>query len=542
MKNTNPIFSLKNFRSFGEDGADFELAPITVLTGCNSAGKSSLVKALLLLSKETGNPVYGGEKERISPSTTLPVSTQALALGKFDTVINANSLTNTIDLSYYIWSNYLQETVKVTRIYRAQDNDVLNDGELAMYSIEKTDGTIFYKHLGKNDKTFMGESYFDVIQSNYNIFRAAVEFNTLSFMQHNDNNIEDTLSETEIVELNEWREKLLELKKQMNDHDLEDFGNSISEWNKIIGERNERINASLYNLKRYDNQGSLMYEIAKKRIIELENREDDIEKNKELYVTLICNEVVKPFFIQDIMYADSSSAYIKRLYNIEENNKICSALRRMHQRELSDHDALNEGIICTNFTGTFLNKWIKNFQIGDGIKVEGTEHGVGAVVFLIKEGEKRLLADEGYGITQLVSLLLYIDNSIPSYPNDNCFTEYKPQYIYVEEPENHLHPKFQSLLADMFVEAYQKYNIHFIVETHSEYLIRKLQVMVADKENALTSKDVSLNYVEKEDGISTNRKIEILEDGRLSEPFGPGFFDEATDLSMRLLKMKMEAK
>ena len=30
--NKNPIFSIKNFRSFGEDGADFEFAPITVLT------------------------------------------------------------------------------------------------------------------------------------------------------------------------------------------------------------------------------------------------------------------------------------------------------------------------------------------------------------------------------------------------------------------------------------------------------------------------------------------------------------------------------
>ena len=89
----------------------------------------------------------------------------------------------------------------------------------------------------------------------------------------------------------------------------------------------------------------------------------------------------------------------------------------------------------------------------------------------------------------------------------------------------------------------RKYNIHFIIETHSEYLIRKLQVMVADKENALIPNDVSLNYVEKdEEGISHNRQINVLEDGRLSEPFGPGFFDEATDLSMRLLKMKMEAK
>ena len=91
-----------------------------------------------------------------------------------------------------------------------------------------------------------------------------------------------------------------------------------------------------------------------------------------------------------------------------------------------------------------------------------------------------------------------------------------------------------------FVEAYQKYNIHFIIETHSEYLIRKLQVLVADKENKLTPNDVSLNYVDKdENGISINRKIEILEDGRLSEPFGPGFFDEADSLAMDLMKYKV---
>ena len=92
----------------------------------------------------------------------------------------------------------------------------------------------------------------------------------------------------------------------------------------------------------------------------------------------------------------------------------------------------------------------------------------------------------------------------------------------------------------MFVEAYQKYNIHFIIETHSEYLIRKLQVMVADKENALSPNDVSLNYVEKdENGTSHNRQIKIQEDGFLGDSFGPGFFDEATDLSLGLYKIKM---
>ena len=137
--------------------------------------------------------------------------------------------------------------------------------------------------------------------------------------------------------------------------------------------------------------------------------------------------------------------------------------------------------------------------------------------------------------------MLFVEPEIDD--KNNFHYNHPRKVICVEEPEVHLHPKYQSKLAEMFVEAYQKYNIHFIIETHSEYLIRKLQVMVADKESSLISNDVSLNYVEKdENGESTNRKIEILEDGRLSEPFGPGFFDQATGLSMNLLKMKIESK
>ena len=114
--------------------------------------------------------------------------------------------------------------------------------------------------------------------------------------------------------------------------------------------------------------------------------------------------------------------------------------------------------------------------------------------------------------------------------------------ICIEEPEIHLHPKYQSLLADMFVEAYQKYNIHFIIETHSEYLIRKLQTMVASKNNELGSGDVSIYYIASNDecdGVDKVRKINIMEDGRLSSPFGTGFFDEADNLAMELLNIKL---
>ena len=40
-----------------------------------------------------------------------------------------------------------------------------------------------------------------------------------------------------------------------------------------------------------------------------------------------------------------------------------------------------------------------------------------------------------------------------------------------------MHHALQSKLAYFFVEVNQKYNIQIIVETHSEYLIRKLQFL-----------------------------------------------------------------
>ena len=547
MEKHNPIFSLKNFRSFGEDGADFELAPITVLTGCNSAGKSSLVKSLLLLSKETGYTTYHGEIGRRTPAHTLPISTQDLALGRFDKILNVNASNEVIELSYHVWSNYLQETVEVTRKYKSHSGDVLNNGELTLYTIKKIDGTTIYRYLGSSDKTMMGEPFFDAIQSNYNVFQAALEYsiNPVKYLEEGN---ERLLSESETEMLKEFKEQ----KKQMAGHSLEDFGHSISEWFESIANREEKYKASLYELKRLEEKAALK-EFAKDRISQVvkDKNDNEEEQNKELYMSLICNEVVYPDFLQDIVYADSSSASIKRLYSIEENNKLCNALRKMHHRKTSDYAANREGISFTNYAGSFLNKWIKEkFKLGEKIEVEGTEQGLGMIVFLKKEnGERRLLADEGYGITQLVSLLLYIDNMIPSEPNNDYdgigeyMPGYKPRYICVEEPENHLHPKFQSMLAEMFVEAYQKYNIHFIIETHSEYLIRKLQVMVADKNNTLTSNDVSLNYVEKDEhGVSHNKQIKIKEDGRLDSSFGEGFYDEADNLTMELIRYKAQLK
>ena len=104
------------------------------------------------------------------------------------------------------------------------------------------------------------------------------------------------------------------------------------------------------------------------------------------------------------------------------------------------------------------------------------------------------------------------------------------------------HPKFQSMLAELFVDAFLEYNVQFIIETHSEYLIRKLQTLIAEKK--VGNDKVSILYVYDSNPAKRPiytpqvKSIDILSDGRLSDKFGEGFFDEADRLAMDLLTIK----
>jgi predicted ATPase len=77
-----------------------------------------------------------------------------------------------------------------------------------------------------------------------------------------------------------------------------------------------------------------------------------------------------------------------------------------------------------------------------------------------------------------------------------------------------------------------------VVETHSEYLVRRLQYLVA--QGKCEPERASVAYLEGQDiddeTSPTIRHITIDQDGQLSESFGPGFFDQATNLMVDLFK------
>lgn len=281
------------------------------------------------------------------------------------------------------------------------------------------------------------------------------------------------------------------------------------------------------------------------------------------FVEELLQEVICPDWCGNMFYVSSARSSVRRLYSLENSDDFSLLLRKYFEQKrvyLDKQKNVYSGPQRDYVVDSFMNRWIEKFEIGKAISLHIDQEGLGVQIRLHKSEDDtgRILADEGYGITQLVSILLQIETAIlaakglkvnsfygqSAFDNfDDSAFHYEINTIAIEEPEIHLHPKFQSLLADMFLEAYGKYNIHFIIETHSEYLIRKTQLLAA-KIVPIESNPEELIYYEKGvDSISiyyidsgkSAKRINICSDGYLDDSFGEGFFDEATRLSRRLI-------
>lgn len=186
----------------------------------------------------------------------------------------------------------------------------------------------------------------------------------------------------------------------------------------------------------------------------------------------------------------------------------------------------------------FINYWIKKFAIGDGVKIKRLEN---KIFIYVKQGKKLInVSDLGFGVSRILPLIVNI--SMIAH-NVDIFPGLKDgRILLIEEPELGLHPKNQSLLADFFIDLKRILNIQIIVETHSEYFIRKLQVLMANEK--IKYDDIQIYYFHHIDNIpkgeSQVSKINIYQDGSLSRNFGKGFFDESSNLNIALYRFSRE--
>ena len=103
--------------------------------------------------------------------------------------------------------------------------------------------------------------------------------------------------------------------------------------------------------------------------------------------------------------------------------------------------------------------------------------------------------------------------------------------VVIEEPEQNLHPALQSKLADLFYNIYQETGCQIIVETHSEYIVRKSQVIVSNLSEGEENPFKVYYFPSKRKPY----ELRYAPDGSFLDRFGTGFYDEAAQLHRQIL-------
>ncbi len=170
--------------------------------------------------------------------------------------------------------------------------------------------------------------------------------------------------------------------------------------------------------------------------------------------------------------------------------------------------------------------WLNRMGLVESVDTEETPK-VGYRLSVYSPGlRKRLdLTSVGVGVSQVLPTLVL------------CLLAPENSILVFEQPELHLHPKVQSVLADFFL-GISMCRKQCIVETHSEHIINRLRRRIADSPAREVLEQSQIYFVEKENSVSHFRLVEPNEYGSILA-WPNGFFDEAELESSALLHAQM---
>ena len=224
--------------------------------------------------------------------------------------------------------------------------------------------------------------------------------------------------------------------------------------------------------------------------------------------------------LDSIIYLGPLRSYPERIYTVSGSNRLSTGVRG----EFTPHILYNNPESLAKVNG-----WFERFRIPYELAVtefgEVTLAGEYISVNLIDKHTNTTvtLADVGFGINQLLPVIVEGVAATPrrvfSYPKDSI--------ICLEQPEIHLHPRLQADIADLMIDTSRgEHSKQWIVETHSELLIRRIQRRI--EEGSLEPSEVSVIYVDpRESKGSEMIMLQLDEKGEFSDDWPSGFFEES---------------
>ncbi|MGF1534412.1 MAG: AAA family ATPase [Bernardetiaceae bacterium] len=524
---------LKNFRIFRDQG--FALRPLTVIVGPNSSGKSSIFKALQLLNEniERCDRLFFTDKTHGLGSFELTKTKDAeegleISLRQTKELTNPNGHDpKNFDIEYAYNFDRLKnssEPIAELKEFRLSVNGhCFLKVENVYHEVER--GSRGEKLLqSKAEK--ISKIYFDLSHvTNFLHERGDLfyRYDPPAIEKEKDN--EEDKSESE------------EAGKEKKEGDDNEESESKSKSAKEMLE--EDIELSLKMFGGYKANPIIAKKSINEILIPLADTQEIFDWLGDLwekYESDVDNEKVGRIPVMDRDFIESANKRLKEVLKDLFGRPLpifsFPAFRGLQKYFYtpSDEKGTLENVIFrfwrnkNEFDLDFLGEWLEKFEIIDEAKADVlTINKLGDLSNTLQiklDGQN--LADYGFGVTQLVPIILTVAG-LPPKKDPNRKEE---QLLLIEEPESHLHPKLQTKLADFFVEAMGKFKVRFAIETHSEYLIYNLRLKA--KESNTLREEMLIHYINAREGDF--REITLDENGIMSDDFGDGFTDESSRL------------
>lgn len=176
-----------------------------------------------------------------------------------------------------------------------------------------------------------------------------------------------------------------------------------------------------------------------------------------------------------------------------------------------------------------VNRWSEFLDIGQSFTV--SDQGRFGIQLQVKQKDVKGdldLTSVGTGVSQLLPVIVM------------CLQAPVGALLLIEQPELHLNPRVQQRLAD-FLLAIARSGRHLIVETHSEYLISRLRLHIAQDQEDEVQNLIGIYFAERTEGATTYNLVATNEYGGVDN-WPDNFFDQATDEAHAILSAAVKKR
>ncbi len=550
MSNTIGFSNFRRFVIFPE----IDLCDITILVGGNNAGKSTLVKAMLLMRDFLKSRIESSDNSKINNNLIqrpqFSFDSEHVNVGDFYRAFCHNSpkKENTISFKMKIESfrfivNIRGERkpgvmpelsmIAVSDEYRniAFTFDFSNSQMIVKFGKDAD----AYKNTLFNEKRVLLKTKEELTATLKDLNIALSESKDFEKITSIKYNIEKTQSKLRQIESELYNHKK---NSRNDDYVIKIFGARVIEYYfyNIINAGKLIIPELIKGFVRFAEEGTLGDMLSKSY------------KEEEANKTFLRGKAVELKAIAEELETILNKQVIEYIYahSVNQNSVYANCANSSDYTKRTIHEFYTSKISQGDEEFLLIEKWLNEFKIGKSLKVIPYKGDNYSLVIFDNENpeissEKRKgypggidLADKGMGSIQIVILLLRLATLIRKNRGQQLT-------ILLEEPEQNLHPSLQSKLADLINEVNRQFGLRFIVETHSEYLVRHSQVLAAKQiyEESVSLKDVNesikVYYISQERGVVD---MLFMGNAKFQDFFDEGFFDQSARESLTISRLE----